>query len=203
LVRNTRCVMSAVPASEIGVWNAWILMLYLPLHPLMFIMIDRLAGVGAITKKLGNVPYDKTGERVLGSSMILFLLAFTYSVFLPLKLGSIWLYVGIAVYALGLAMFILAMVNIATTPHDQPFVEGLYRYSRHPMTFWGNVMNMGISIATASWVFALFSILYAVLWHVIVTSEERGCLHKYRDAYQEYLKSTPRWIGLPKSRRKS
>ncbi|UCG82695.1 MAG: isoprenylcysteine carboxylmethyltransferase family protein [Dehalococcoidia bacterium] len=191
--------MSAVPAFDVGVWNAWILMLYLPLHPLMFIVIDRLVGVGNIVKKLGNVPYDKTGEKVLTSSMILFLLAFIYSIFLPLKLGSIWLYAGIAIYALGLVMFIIAMVNIVTTPHDQPFTKGLYRYSRHPMTFWGNLMHLGISIATASWIFILFSIVYAILWHILVITEERGCLEKYGDAYQKYLQSTPRWIGIPKS----
>jgi protein-S-isoprenylcysteine O-methyltransferase Ste14 len=131
--------------------------------------------------------------------MILFLFAFIYSVFLPLKLGSAWLYVGIAIYALGLVMFILAIVNIATTPHGQPFTKGLYRYSRHPMTFWANLMHIGISISTASWVFVLFSIVYAILWHVIVITEERGCLEKYGDAYREYLKSTPRWIGISKS----
>jgi protein-S-isoprenylcysteine O-methyltransferase Ste14 len=195
--------MSAVPDFETGVWNAWILMLYLPLHPLMFIVIDRLVGIGAIMKKLGNVSYDRTGERVLTSSMILFLLAFIYSVFLPLKLGSTWFYTGIALYALGLAMFILAIANIATTPHDQPFTRGLYRFSRHPMTFWANLMHLGISIATASWVFILFSIVYALLWHVVVTTEERGCLEKYGDAYQEYLNSTPRWLGIPRSALKS
>ena len=195
--------MSAVPEFEIGVWNAWILMLYLPLHPLIFIVVDRMIGVGAIMKKLGNVPYDKTGERVLTSSMILFLLAFIYSIFLPLKLGSTWFYTGIAVYALALAMFILAIANIATTPHGQPFTRGLYRYSRHPMTFWANIMHLGISIATASWVLILFSIVYAVLWHVVVITEERVCLEKYGDAYREYLNSTPRWIGIPRSALKS
>jgi protein-S-isoprenylcysteine O-methyltransferase Ste14 len=191
--------MSAVPAFDIGVWNAWILMLYLPLHPLIFIIVDRLVGVGAVMKKLGNVSYDKTGQKVLSSSMILFLFAFIYSVFLPLKIGSAWLYVGIAIYALGLVMFIVAIVNIATTPHGQPFTKGLYRYSRHPMTFWANLMHIGISISTASWVFVLFSIVYAILWHFLVINEEQGCLEKYGDAYREYLKTTPRWIGLSKS----
>jgi protein-S-isoprenylcysteine O-methyltransferase Ste14 len=191
--------MSATPAVEIGVWNAWILMLYLPLHPLMMIAVDRLVGAGGIMRKMGNVPYDKAGDRVLSVSMLLFLCAFIYSIFLPLKLGSTWFHVGITVYALGLAMFVVAIANIATTPHDQPFAKGLYRYSRHPMTFWANVMHLGISVATASWVFLLFSIVYALLWHVIVTSEERGCAEAYGDAYKEYLKKTPRWIGMPKS----
>jgi len=32
-----------------------------------------------------------------------------------------------------------------------------------------------------------------------VIEEERFLLQKYGDAYQQYLKRTPRWIGVPKS----
>ena len=43
--------MSLTPVFEIGLWNAWILMLYFPLHPLLMILIDRLVGMGDIAKK--------------------------------------------------------------------------------------------------------------------------------------------------------
>ena len=130
--------MSLIPAFEVGVWNAWILMLYFPLHPLIMILIDKLVGVGGITKKMGSVPYSKTEKRIFASAMILILLAFIYSIFLPLRLGEVWLYIGLPIYFLGLIMFKLAIINIATTPHGEPFTKGLYRYSRHPMDFLNN-----------------------------------------------------------------
>jgi len=191
--------MSLIPAFEIGVWNAWILMLYFPLHPFIMMFIDKLAGVGDISKKMGNVPYNKSEKIIFNSMMVLIVIALIYSIFLPLKLGTIWFYVGLPIYCLGLVMLIIAMVNIATTPHGEPFTKGLYRYSRHPMTFWGNLIHIGVSITSASWVFLLFSAVNAILWLVLVTAEEKGCLEQYGTAYREYMVRTPRWIGVPKS----
>ncbi len=191
--------MSPIPAFEIGLWNAWIFMLYFPLHPVIMILVDKLVGVGNITKKMGNVPYNKTERRIMNSSMILLCLAAIYSIFLPLKLGTAWLYIGLPIYLFGLMMFVLAIVSIATTPCGKPFSNGLYHYSRHPMTFFSFFMHLGIGIATASWVFILFSVVCAILWFVLVIPEERGCLKQYGDAYREYINRTPRWIGIPKS----
>jgi len=190
--------MLLIPAFEIGVWNAWIFMLYFPLHPLIMILTDKLVGVGNITKKMGSVPYSKTEKGIMNSLMVLLVLAFIYSIFLPLKLGEVWLYIGLPIYLFGLVMFVIAIVSIATTPHGEPFTKGLYRYSRHPMTLFSFFMHLGVGIATASWVFILFSVVCAVLWFVLVIPEERGCLEQYGNAYREYMNRTPRWIGVPK-----
>ena len=190
--------MSPIPAFEIGIWNAWIFMLYLPLHPVIMLLIDKLVGVGNVFKKMGSVPYNKTERIIMNSLMILICLAFIYSVFLPLKLGTVWFYIGLLIYIFGLIMFILAIASIATTLHGEPFTKGLYRYSRHPMTLLSFFMHLGVGIATASWVFILFSVVCAVLWAVLVLPEERGCLEQYGDAYREYMDRTPRWIGISK-----
>jgi protein-S-isoprenylcysteine O-methyltransferase Ste14 len=190
--------MSLLPDFEIGLWNAWILMLYFPLHPLVMIVIDKLIGVGDINRKMGQVPYTGTEKKIFNSVMILIVLAFVYSVFLRLKLGTLWFYVGLSIYLVGLIMFVVAIVNIATTSHAEPFTKGAYRYSRHPMTFWGNIMHLGVGIASVSWVFLLFTVLVAILFHYLVIAEERGCLELYGDSYREYVNRTPRWIGIPK-----
>ena len=174
-------------------------MLYFPLHPLIVIVIDKLIGVGDIDKKMGQVPCTGTEKKIFNSVMVLIVLAFVYSVFLPLKLGTLWFYLGLSIYLVGLVMFLVAIVNIATTSHARPFTEGAYRYSRHPMTFWGNIMHLGVGIASASWVFLLFTVLAAILFHYLVIAEERGCLELYGDSYREYVNRTPRWIGIPKS----
>jgi hypothetical protein len=88
-------------------------------------------------------------------------------------------------------MPIAAMVAIATAPDGKPFTQGAYRYSRHPMILWGNVMHSGVSIASASWLFLLFSIAVAVLYHFLVVAEERGCLKYYGTAYRECVNRTP------------
>ena len=190
--------MSWLPAFEIGLWNAWILMLYIPLHPLIMIVVDKAIGTGEILKKMGDVPYEKGEKRVFVISMVVILLLLAYSVFLPLKLGTVWFYAGLTIYLVGLVMFLIAIVNIATTPLGQPFTKGMYRYSRHPMLFSGWMTFVEVSVVSASWIFLLLSVLIKVLQTTQAIAEERGCLETYGDEYQEYLNRTPRWIGMPK-----
>ena len=63
-------------------------------------------------------------------------------------------------------------------------------------------MFIGVSIASASRIFLLLSIVYEVSLLSFVSSEERFCLEKYGDAYREYMNRTPRYIGIPKSKEK-
>ncbi len=129
---------------------------------------------------------------------IVWILGVIYSVFLPLRLGTMWFYVGFPIALVGLVAFTLVIMTFATTPIDnEPLTKGLYRYSRHPMYITQLVMFIGVGIACASWVFLLFSIIYTILSVIGVPSEERYCLEKYGDAYREYMNRTPRWIGIP------
>ncbi len=192
--------MSWLPAFEIGLWNAWILMLYFPLHGLIMTVVDKAIGDGEMLKKMGDVPFEKEEKRAFVVLMVIILLLLVYSVFLPLKLGTIWFYAGLTIYLVGLVMFLTAIVNIATTPLGQPFTKGMYRYSRHPMMFSGSITYVGASVASASWIFLLLSVVIIVLQTSQAIAEERGCLETYGDEYQEYLNRTPRWIGMPKSR---
>jgi len=57
---------------------------------------------------------------------------------------------------------------------------------------------IGVGIASASWLFLLFVIIFFILLSISVIAEERGCLEEYGDSYREYMNRTPRWIGIPK-----
>ena len=192
--------MSWFPIFEIGLWNAWILMLYFPLHPLIMIVVDKAVGTGEIFKKMGEVPYEKGEKRDYVISMVVMVILTIYSVFLPLKLGTAWFYAGLTVYLVGLAMLLTSIVNISTTPLGQLFTKGLYHFSRHPMYIALLIINVGVSIASASWIFLLLSVVIIVLYTSQVVAEERGCLETYGDEYKEYMNRTLRWIGIPKSR---
>jgi protein-S-isoprenylcysteine O-methyltransferase Ste14 len=175
-------------------------MIYYPLHPLIMIVVDKALGTGEMMKKMGDVPYEKGERRVFLISMAVILLLFAYSVFLPLQLGTLWFYAGFTIYLVGLVMFLTAIVNISTTPLGQPFTKGMYHYSRHPLMFSSSITFVGVSVATASWIFLLLSVVLIILQTSQAIAEERGCLETYGDEYQKYLKRTPRWIGMPKSR---
>ena len=186
--------MSPIPVFEIGLLNAWIFMLinFLPMPILMTIH-------KGLAREAGR-PRSGIERKIYPVMWVIWTLAFVYSVFLPLRLDTIWFYTGLPIALVGLATFIMVIVTFATTPIDkEPLTKGLYRYSRHPMYITQLVMFIGVGVASASWLFLLLTIVYTALSFVFAASEERSCLERYGDAYREYMNKTPRWIGIPKS----
>ena len=189
--------MSAIPAFEIGIWNAWIFMIWLLIQTLAVRLLSK-----ELYQKAGQPPDMKPGRtcRIISHiSMPLWLLATVYSIFLPLKLGTLWFAIGLTIFLLGLIINTVATINFATTPMNKPVTRGAYCYSRHPIYVALFLIYLSVSIASASWVFLLLTVLLAVEVSLSVVDEERFCLEKYGDAYREYMNRTPRWIGLPKS----
>ena len=191
--------MSWLPEFELNLWNTWILLVYYPLHPLIFIIVDKLVGTGDIMKKMTDIPFKKEEKIVVVVSLIVTLLILVYSVFLPLELGAVWLYAGLAIYLVGMFTFLAAIVNIATTPLGQPFTTGMYRYSRHPIVVGSSLTFIGVGIASASWILLLLALVLTVLNAYLAVAEERGCLETYGDDYRVYMDTTNRWIGAPRS----
>ena len=189
--------MSLIPAFEIGVWNAWIFMLWLVIQNFGFMLLNK-----EVYKKAGNPPDMKQSRayKIISLlSMPLWLLSTIYSIFLPFKLDTIWFFIGLIFYLLGLIMGIIATVNFATTPINEPITRGAYRLSRHPIYISLVLIYLGVGIASASLIFLLMTIIWGVLLNISVEDEERYCLEKYGEAYSKYMNKTPRWIGIPKS----
>jgi protein-S-isoprenylcysteine O-methyltransferase Ste14 len=189
--------MSLIPAFEIGVWNAWVLTIWLLIpffaEPLKIIPKGREEGSDF------TAGFNKMERSALISLHIIYLLSIIYSIFVPLKLGTAWFYAGLPIYLLGLIAYAMVLVGFATTPPDKLITKGIYRYSRNPMQLSHFPIFLGVGIATASWVFLLISVVYVLMPLLWVKAEERHCLKYYGDAYREYMKRTPRWIGIPKS----
>jgi protein-S-isoprenylcysteine O-methyltransferase Ste14 len=195
-------IMSLTPEFELGLWNAWIFMVpsLLVTLLLMLLMMKKGAPGGPVRVTWKS----KTALLVASLSKIMYFPAVIYSVFLPLKLGSIWFYVGLPITLLGLVGTIIVLVDWAITPAGQPVTRGIYRYSRHPMYVTMFLLLSGVCIASVSWVFLLFTIIFGVgvTRPYSVKVEEAQCLGHYGNAYREYMKRTPRWIGIPKSEKK-
>jgi protein-S-isoprenylcysteine O-methyltransferase Ste14 len=192
--------MSLIPAFEIGIWNAWILQAFFIL--LMFIP-DLVMGKEAkerTGKATQHVPFSKTEKRLaLSTHVVIMPIVAIYSIFLPLKTGTAWLYIGLFIYVLALVMTVMVSINFAATPIDKPVTRGVYRISRHPIYVSGFLLYVGMGIACASWILLLLAVAWLVLWCIVVPAEERHLLKLYGDAYRKYMDRTPRWIGIPKS----
>ena len=193
--------MSLIPEFELGLWNAWIFMVPFLLVTLLCILLmmkkDAPGGPGRVA--CGS----KTTLLVASLSKLIYFPAVIYSVFLPLKLGTIWFYVGLPITLIGLAGSIVVLVDWANTPAGEPVTRGIYCCSRHPMYVTGVFIFLGVSILSTSWVFLLFTIIFGVgvTRPYFIKIEEAQCLGHYGAAYREYMNRTPRWLGIPKSKK--
>jgi protein-S-isoprenylcysteine O-methyltransferase Ste14 len=188
--------MSLIPEFELGLWNAWIFIL-----PMIIISIfgSRILGKRGSEEVSGLTKRMKTATSLYP---LLLVLLYAYSVFLPLKLNTGCFYAGLFIYLLGMLFVILSLLGFRTTPADKLVTKGVYHISRNPGYVGDFLVNISIGIACLSWVFLLAgAAFFLLLRYYVVAVEEPFLMEKYGDTYKEYMNRTPRWIGIPKSKK--
>ena len=188
--------MSLTPAFEPGLCNGWLFMIVFLLQWLAVVVLP-----GHILEKTGD-PADLRQSRAAKIAArltaIFWIGATLYSIFLPLRAGTLWFYGGLAIFGGGLALLISATLSVARAEAGKPFTGGIYRFSRHPMYLSMIFVYTAVSVAAASWLFALITIVTLFLQRSQAIQEENYCLNKFGQAYRQYLARTPRWIGVPR-----
>src|SRR4030066_985973 len=137
--------MSLVPEFELGLWNAWIFMV--PSLLLMLLSLRLFTGKRAPAT---GMRLSKTKLSFCFVSKFIYFAAVIYSVFLPLKFGTIWFYAGLPITLIGLVGNMVTVVSWASTPAGKPVTTGLYRFSRHPIYLTEVLLLLGVSIASTS-----------------------------------------------------
>jgi protein-S-isoprenylcysteine O-methyltransferase Ste14 len=183
-----------IPAFELGLWNAWILVI--PILILSF--SDMRVTAARESGEQADFQLTRKEKRVINAVFLPMIVSWVYTVFLPLQLGTIWLYSGLVIYLFGIAFTIVAIRNFATSPKDKVITNGLYGFTRNPTYIGMILMQTGLGIACSSWLYILLTVVMILLFNANLSAEERYCLYRYGDDYQKYKNSTPRWIGIPK-----
>ena len=197
IVNCKRETLSVMPEFELGLWNAWIFMV-----PSLLFMLFSLRLFIEKRAPATSMRLSKTKLSFCLFSKFIYFAAVIYSVFLPLKLGTIWFYVGLPITLIGLVGNMITVVNWVNTPAGKPVTTGLYRFSRHPIYLTEVLLLLGVSVASGSWVFLLFPIIIGVGAVYFIKIEEAQCIGHYGNAYREYMNRTPRWMGIPKSEKR-
>jgi len=192
--------MSLIPAFELGLWNAWILVI--PMLIAFFFDVRVSAARESGAGQSGDFQLTRKEKRVINAIMLIMLVSFVYAVFLRLQFTTTWLYSGFIIYLFGMAFTIIALLNFATGPKDKVITKSLYGVSRNPMYIGLLLMQIGVGIACSSWLFLLLTIVLMILLNANLSAEERYCLYRYGDDYQKYKNKTPRWIGIPKTEKR-
>jgi protein-S-isoprenylcysteine O-methyltransferase Ste14 len=188
-----------VPAFELGLWNAWILVI--PILILSF--SDMRVTAARESGESGDFQLTKTENRLTYAVFLPMVVSWVYAVFLPLQLDTTWLISGLVIYLFGIVFTIVAILNFATSPKDKVITKGLYSFTRNPTYIGMILMQIGLGITCSSWLYLLLTVVLTILLNANLSAEERYCLYRYGDNYQKYKNSTPRWIGIPKSEKQS
>jgi protein-S-isoprenylcysteine O-methyltransferase Ste14 len=190
--------LSLIPAFELGLWNAWILVI-----PIIIISFsDMRATASRESGKAGDFQLTRKEKRIINAVFLPMVVSWVYAVFLPLQLGTIWLYSGLIICLFGMVSTSVAILNFATSPRDKVITKGLYRFTRNPTYVGMILMQIGLGIACSSWLYLLLTVAMIILLNANLSAEERYCLYRFGDDYRKYKNITPRWIGIPKSEKK-
>jgi protein-S-isoprenylcysteine O-methyltransferase Ste14 len=180
---------------ELGLWNAWILII-----PILIIAFsDMRATAARESGKEGDFQLTRKEKRIINVIFLPMVVSWVYAVFLPLQLSTAWLYSGLIIYLFGIVFTIATIQNFATSPKNKVITNGLYRFSRNPMYVGLLLMQIGVGIACSSWLYLLLAVVLMILLNANLPAEERYCLYRFGDDYLKYKNRTPRWIGIPKS----
>ena len=188
-------VLKFISELKFGLWNAWIFMIWQFILPLL---ISTFLHKNDISSRLSTSAPAKNSRLLDISTMVLTVISILYSVFLPLKLNTIWFIPGLIIFVIALLIIFRTVIDLRHAEIGRPFTSGMYRYSRHPFYFSMGLMYIGITMMSASWIFLILAILFIAQLAIAAPIEERSCLKTYGQEYQEYLERTLRWIGLPK-----
>jgi protein-S-isoprenylcysteine O-methyltransferase Ste14 len=129
--------------------NAWILILSYLLSFIVRYVLYRLRGQKG-SRRPNTPPLNEKENKINVIALLIILASVIYSFFLPLKLGTAWLYIGLLVYLLGIIFNIVAGMSLYNTPLDRPATKGLYRISRNPIYLGTDLIFIGIGIACVS-----------------------------------------------------
>lgn len=172
--------------------NAWLLSLPFFALGLFFIGLKR-----DLAKRMSDMTGYTSKEKALtilaSTAPYPFMIA---TVWTPLSAKLPLLSLGIALYILGMVLFIASLKIIIETPHDKPFRSGPYRFSRNPLYLAASIVFLGICVATANIVLAGYLVIAVLLQHFMILAEERVCREKYGLNFENYLKSVPRYLFI-------
>jgi protein-S-isoprenylcysteine O-methyltransferase Ste14 len=184
--------MSLIPEFKIGLWNGWILsaIFLVANYTMMFI-----APKENVKEMMDQVKQAKGKDRIVGIlSFVPYYGLMLYAIFVSLKLDTPWVYIGLAMFVLGMIGEGISGVQLFFRKPSQPMFKGFYSISRNPIYVFYDIVCIGIGLATASWLILALTVFSMLLNHYIVLAEERICLERYGDAYHEYMDKVPRYI---------
>ncbi len=143
-------------------------------------------------------------------SMLHSLLFFIYGGFPYLYLSRDWPIVrvnstvhliGLSLITVGLASLCYGMVKLGILASiglkkEQLEQGGIYRLTRNPQALACGLYVLGFAMLWPSWYAVFWAVLYVILIHTMILTEEEHLLNKFGERYQAYCEHVPRYFCI-------
>jgi protein-S-isoprenylcysteine O-methyltransferase Ste14 len=106
---------------------------------------------------------------------------------------------GISLFTLGLILTVLSMGYLGFKKAFGVNTDGLrntgvYSYSRNPQMVFYTVLVLSVAILWLSWYAVVWFILYLIIGHFMVKTEEEHLENVYGESYKQYCQEVPRYL---------
>lgn len=169
---------------------------FLSLLPLIFIRFGvlNILNKNALKRAAFFTPMIGKEKVALWFYQVSNILIFLYPFFLKIKTGSYWFYVGLIIYALGILLCLVSVLDFAKPAENGINLKGLYQVSRNPMYVAYFIYFLGCTVLTQSWILFAILIVFQISAHWIILSEERWCMKEFGQEYISYMNKVRRYI---------
>ena len=187
---------------KVGFYNLWLIFLIVVAFQGVLMLIgNKLRGI-----KIEN-PEDHHNPKVITGSSFPLLVLLVISIFTPIIMGPLF-WTGCVLITIAGIIYVSTIIAFVKVRKGLTTI-GIYQISRNPMyiawflvfiafTFMAWQADLIMGILTT-----FITLLNIFVIHWMVLGEERFLSKKYGDAYYEYMKRTPRYVGIPKKSLKS
>jgi len=185
--------MDAIRDFRLGLGNAWVL---LAAYAVGFLLTLATFSREQKARLFADPKLQLRGMKrwLLFAGQVVAVAYIAMAVFSPLRTGTLWLPVGLAVCVLGCATVIVSLLYFKRTPLDKPATAGPYRFSRNPQWVGLFLVLLGSALATGAWLPILMVAVVGLVYHLQIVEEEKACLKQYGDSYRAYLRGVPRYL---------
>ena len=181
--------MQIFPAVSFSLLNGFLLMI-----PLLGLRFGIPAGMRKTAlAELEFFPPVRGFEQI---ALKVYFVTNTFLIFSPLianiQSGTYFSSAGWLIYILGLILMTISLINYCEQEGLKR--KGIYRFSRNPMCIGYFLIFFGMALVIGSWLYLVIAVVYQIAVHGLILSEERWCIEKYGEGYQEYLENVPRYF---------
>lgn len=183
--------MELFPALKLGWLNGWLFL------PFIYLCTEWLAG--RLPKNVSPRLFDRAGWTPKDDTIALLatipnLAYIVVMILTPLRIGTWLVPVGAALATVGTAACAHSILMFVKTSPSEPVTQGLYRISRNPQIVGMFMALIGPCIACGSWIALSLVLVWGMFQHSRVLAEERTCLAKYGQAYENFMHRVPRYL---------